>query len=48
MIANFCTNNDGMDINDDAVWQQYLDQLDSIGLSQILECVQASYDRMYK
>ena len=48
MIANFCTNNDGMDINDDAVWQQYLDQLNSIGLSQILECVQASYDRMYK
>ena len=46
MIANFCTNNNGMDINDDAVWQQYLDQLESIGLSQAQEIVQTAYDRM--
>lgn len=46
MIANFCTNNNGMDINDDAVWQQYLDQLESIGLSQAQEIVQTVYDRM--
>lgn len=48
MIANFCTNNAGMDIYDDAVWEQYLTQLDSMGLEEATKVVQQAYDRMNK
>jgi putative aldouronate transport system substrate-binding protein len=36
------------DINNDAVWNSYLAQLDSIGLQDVLQIVQNVYDRMYK
>lgn len=36
------------DINDDAVWNNYLAQLDAIGLQDVLKIVQNVYDRMYK
>ena len=46
-IANFSLNKDGMDINDDASWKAFLDQLETIGLSRAMEVVQTVYDRMY-
>lgn len=36
-----------MDINDDAVWQQYLDQLEAMGIQEVLEMTQVGYDRQY-
>ena len=34
-----------MDINDDAVWQEYLSNMDSLGAGKIVELYQAAYDR---
>lgn len=47
-IAKFCTNYSGMDIYDDAAWNNYKKQLEIIGLPEVLEVVQSVYDRMYK
>ncbi len=33
------------DINDDAAWQTYLNELENAGLSDFLACAQAAYDR---
>lgn len=41
--ASFLTGSS--DIDDDAVWQQYLDDLETYNLSRILEIRQACYDR---
>lgn len=45
-VADFSLGN--LDINDDAVWNTYLQQLDDIGLQEVIEIVQGVYDRMYK
>lgn len=36
------------DINDDSAWQAYVDSLDSIGMSKLIEVYQTAYDRQYK
>ena len=36
------------DINDDADWQTYLNELENAGLSDFLACAQAAYDRTLK
>jgi putative aldouronate transport system substrate-binding protein len=45
-IAAFALGN--LDINNDAVWNEYVAQLDAIGLQDVLKIVQNVYDRMYK
>ena len=42
-FASFLTG--AKDINDDAVWQQYLDDLETYNLSRVLEIRQSCYDR---
>jgi putative aldouronate transport system substrate-binding protein len=37
-----------IDLNNDAVWNDYVAQLDAIGLQDVLKIVQNVYDRMYK
>lgn len=37
-----------LDIDDDTVWNDYLAQLEAIGLNDVLQIVQNVYDRMYK
>ena len=46
--TNFMMNAEGMDINSDESWNNYLDQLNIIGMEDILKVQQAVYDRMYK
>lgn len=46
--TNFMMNAEGMDINSDESWNNYLDQLNVIGMEDILKVQQAVYDRMYK
>ncbi len=36
-----------MDIDDDAVWEKYVSDLDSMGLQDIIAQTQMGYDRMY-
>ncbi len=43
-IAKFCMSN--LDINDDSVWEKYLEQIENIGLSEMLKIKQTVYDRM--
>jgi len=43
--AAFCVGQ--LDINDDAAWQAYINELDAIGLPGVLEVVQGVFDRMY-
>ena len=38
----------GMDPNNDADWQKYLDELETQGLSKYVETAQKAYDRLYK
>jgi len=45
--TNFMLNKDGMDINDDASWNAYLEQLKVIGIDQVTETIQNVYNRMY-
>ncbi len=33
------------DIEDDAVWQEYLDNLEKLGMNEVIEIAQASFDR---
>ena len=47
-IANFCLNAEGMDVFSDDAWNAYLNQLDTIGLKNVLPTIQTVYDRMYK
>ena len=42
--ANFLAGNADIDAN----WDSYVAELENIGLSEMLEVVQAAYDRMYK
>ena len=42
--ANFLAGNTDIDAN----WDAYVAELENIGLSELLEVVQAAYDRMYK
>jgi putative aldouronate transport system substrate-binding protein len=44
--AKFCLGQ--LDINSDAAWNEYVKQLDTIGLQSVLKIVQNVYDRMYK
>ncbi len=44
MTANFLAGN----VDIDAEWDNYVAELENIGLSELLEVVQAAYDRMYK
>ena len=43
-IARFITGD--LDIDDDAAWQSYLDELEQMGLSDLLAVYQAAYTRM--
>ncbi|MGI5878647.1 MAG: hypothetical protein ACOX7W_08570 [Christensenellales bacterium] len=43
--ASFCMGQ--LDIHDDAAWQAYLDELDAIGLPEVLDVAQTVFDRMY-
>ena len=43
-IARFITGD--LDIDDDSAWQNYLDELQAMGLSDLLSVYQAAYDRM--
>ena len=43
-IARFITGD--LDIDDDAAWQNYLDELEQMGLSDLLAVYQAAYTRM--
>lgn len=47
MFYNFMYGKDagGVDINDDSEWENYLNELDSIGLPTVLEAKQAQLDR---
>jgi putative aldouronate transport system substrate-binding protein len=45
-FAKFCLGQ--QDINSDAAWNEYVKQLDAIGLKDVLKIVQNVYDRMYK
>ena len=45
-IAAFALGN--LDINNDTVWNDYVAQLNAIGLQDVLKIVQNVYDRMYK
>ena len=45
MTAAFCVGQ--ADINDDAAWQAYINELDAIGLPAVIEVIQGIYDRMY-
>ena len=44
-LAEFIT---GQRKLDDAGWNAYLAELDSLGLQEWLECAQAAYDRVYE
>ena len=37
-----------MDINNDAVWEEYLAQLESMGLQTVVDMTQMAYDRQYQ
>lgn len=37
-----------LDINNDDDWQNYLDSMESIGMSKLIEVYQTAYDRQYK
>ena len=43
MMTEFCTGKS--DVNDDKVWQKYLDELNKLGLETYIEYVQTAYDR---
>ena len=45
MRAKFCTGE--IDINDDAVWKNYVDTIHSMGWDTVIECTQSAYDRMH-
>ena len=36
------------DVNDDSAWQAYVDSLESIGMSKLIDVYQTAYDRQYK
>jgi putative aldouronate transport system substrate-binding protein len=43
MMTDFCTGK--ADINDDKVWNNYLSELDKLGLDTYVDYVQTAYDR---
>lgn len=45
-IAKFVTGD--LDINDDAAWQNYLDTLEDLNLTELLEIEQKTYDKVMK
>lgn len=44
-IARFITGD--LDVDDDTVWENYLKELDNMGLSDLMAVYQSAYDRMY-
>jgi putative aldouronate transport system substrate-binding protein len=47
-IAEFITNNAGRDINNNAHWQSYLDELNKMGLQTWVSTTQSTFDQMPK
>ena len=37
-----------LDVNNDAVWNEYLENLESLQMNEVLELMQKAYDRQYK